>query len=286
MSWFNKKSTVEEYEEEFKANKLKQKHIFYDLYLTTGDPEEMRAFASELMDDADYNININKLTNFDDMEVEGIFKGGKLKPLRGVIKGTKSYEKGVKHPLLWKVLVALGVLSFLLVLIFKTQIPLPGGFSFDPQMFYLTGGIFLILGFIIYMLKEKIDLMIWLKVAGVYNIDEAKADVRIVLAGESEKKDKGAINALDDDLNEIYQVIAKKYIKKGQASEKITIVKQDTAETKIFEKLREVSSELDKFTKRLADQKISEKTYTDIKEQLEKKKKNLETMLDLLGTVQ
>lgn len=278
MGWFDKKSPVEEYEEEFKANKLKQKHIFYDLYITTGDPEEMRAYSSELMDDADYNININKLTNFDDVEVEGIFRGGKLKPLRGVIKGIKSYEKGVKHPLLWKFLVALGAVSFLLVLLLKTQLPY-------PEMFYLGGGLFLALGFITYMIKEKIDLTIWLKIAGVYNIDEARADVRVVLAGESAKKDKGAVNVLDDDINEIYQVIAKKYIK-NNAPKQITIVKQDTAETKIFERLREVSNELEKLNKRILEQKISEKTYSDIKEQLDKKKKNLETMLDLLGTVQ
>ncbi|MDD5417426.1 MAG: hypothetical protein PHW96_00880 [Candidatus Nanoarchaeia archaeon] len=276
---FDKKSTIEKYEDEFKSDKLKHKHVFYDLYITTGDPEEMRAFTAELLDDADYSININKLTDFEDVGVEGIFKGGKLKPLQSIIKGVKSHEKGVKHSFLWKFFAGFGALLFLLVLLFKASVPY-------PDFFYLGGTVFLILSFITYLVKDKIDLMLWVKISGIYNVEESKADIRVVIAGDTAKKDKEAIKLLDDDLNEIYQVIARKYIKLNKKKEeKITVVKKDTAEEKVIKALRESQSQLELLDKRLLKKEITEDTYKDVKVQLVHKKRNLETMMDLIETL-
>lgn len=277
MGFWHRKSVVEEYEEEFKTKRMKNRRVFYDLNIRAEDPEEFRARATELMQDADYGVVVNKLTSFEDVDVEGVFRGGKLKPIRGVIKGLKEIKKGSKFPFLWKLFTILAVLAPLYAYFF-------GGMHPEQFKTYLYSfSIFsIIVAFALYRIKEKVNIAVWLKLVGVYNVSDEQADLRVVIAGDCEKKDKKAFSELEEDIGEVYNVLSKKYIKTKKVP-KVIVVKEETAETKIFKKIREVESEKGSLNKRLIAGKLSEKTFNELRDELNKKKHKLETMLDIIS---
>lgn len=87
---------------------------------------------------------------------------------------------------------------------------------------------------------------------------------------------------LENDIGELYNVLSKKYIKTKQAP-KVTIVKEETAETKIFKKIREIENEKSTLNKKLIEGNLSEKTFNELREELDKKKQKLETVLDVIS---
>lgn len=276
-----RKLTVDKYEKEFETDKLRDKHIFYDLNVRVGDPEELRSTCVELLEDSDFTVSLNEMTKFEDKEFEKMFWGGRLKPLKSVIKANKDIKKGVKYPLLWKVLLMVGIAS--LVIFF-----FPESFRFNRTAFLYIAVSGVILSWLIFMIKKVVPVAVWFKIIGIYNVSDEKTDVRLVLAADSLKKDKEAFNRLENELSEIYSIIAKKYVNKISKREltqniKIETTKSEKPEVKVLSLLNDIDKEINKLERGLLDNKISEKTYRELKGKLGRKRSKLETLYDLLN---
>jgi hypothetical protein len=282
MAWL-RKPVVDKYEKEFKTDRLRDKHLFYDLNIRVGDPEELRTTAVELLADSDYTIRLNEMTKFEDKEFDKMFMGGRLKPLKSIIKAGKNVKKGPKFPLLWKIFVLLG-LAFLALRFIS-----PDMFGGEPTNNLLYAGIFfLLLSLAVYMIKKIVPLALWIKIVGIYNVEDQQADIRLVLAGDTKKKDKEAFGKLEDELSEIYSVLARKYMKKIDKKQivksvKIETKKDETAENKIQTLMIDLDRQIRKLEKNLVEGKVSEDTYNELKGKLKNKKDKLETLYDLLS---
>ncbi len=275
-----RKLTVEKYEREFETKKMRDRRLFYDLNIRVGDPEELRSDVNELLQDMDYDVVLNELTKFEDAEMDKMFMGGRLKPLKAVIKAKKIVRKGPKFPLIWKTFFILGLVSIVISL-------LPKDFGFTGTFRYISLGFFVLAG-LVYLIKEKIPLVIWIKIVGIYNVQDEQADVRVVLAGDILKEDKTVFSKLEDELSEVYNVLARKYIKKLSKRQIVSQIKlpekaKTNPEARILEIMADVDKELSKLERNLINGKITEATYKELKEKLQKKKEKLSTIYDLLN---
>lgn len=280
MFW-KRKPIVEKYEEEFKTDKLRDKRIFYDLNIRVGDPEEFRVYANELLEDLDYKVNINKMVKFEDVEFEDFFQGGRLKPLKCIIRARKEIKKGPKYPLLWK-LFAVSGLAFLLLYFIPKEF-LPSG-VLNSTAIITASSILLISAVLTYMIKKVVPLMIWIKAVGIYDVENTKADIKTIIASDVLYEDKESFTKLQDEVAEFYNVIAKKYIRKVPEKEKIVIVKkEEEPELKVLKKIKEVENEMSALDRSLIEGKMSEETYREIKNRLERRKEKLETIFDLIS---
>ena len=282
---FDKRSVVEKYEDQFKIKEMRNKHIFYDLYARVDDPEEARGFITELLRDTDWKTSVNKLMKFEEMEIEGIFRGGKLKPFKNIIKAYKEFKKGCKYPLLWKLFFFLGI-GFLGFYIYLMAFGLQG---WNPELILGITPIWFFLALLIYSMKESVSMALWVKASGVYDVKDEKADLRIIIAGDAEKKDKEAFDRLGDDVTEIYNVINRKYV--SSVKRKITqkqIIKElkpkkKDPETHLFKSLKNMEKQTAKLEERFINGEIDKETYKDLKKSLGKRKSKVETMLDLVS---
>ncbi|MCW1296525.1 MAG: hypothetical protein OH319_02490 [Candidatus Parvarchaeota archaeon] len=278
--FFSKKTVIERYEEEFKTEHMRNKHIFYDLNIRAGDPEELRSFSMELLEDLGFTTILNEMTKFDDPEFEGIFRGGRLKPTKSIIKSLKELDKGSKFPIIWKIFLAIGIVSLLLYVLPWSLVQESTILSEWKSYSLWIGGIFILAAIIVYYIKEKIGLAVWIKIAGIYDVEDEKCDVHLMISGDSEKKDKEAFKKLENDLAELYDVISRKYIKRKEKEPKITIGREP--EIQALNSLREINKEIDNLQKRFTEGKVSEETYKQLKEELERKKDRYETILDIV----
>jgi hypothetical protein len=279
MIFGKRKTKVEVYEEEFKTERMKDRHLFYDLYIKAGDPEEVRAFSAELVETLDFRPVLNILTKFEDVEFEEIFKGGRLKPVKCILRATKELRKGPRYPLAWKGFALLCVISLFLYL-FPTALV---GVEFNRELLIYSGSGSALLSLIIYMIKEKISLFLWLKIAGIYDVSSEESNIRLIIAGDCDKKEKTALAKLEEDLSEVYNVLARKYVKRKKEKEVVVVVKKKKApELKILGAMKGIDKELAELDKRLAEGKISEETYKDVKASLQRRRSKLETLLDLV----
>lgn len=277
---FEGKTVIEKYEDEFKTERMRNKHIFYDLNVRTGDPEEIRAYSAELFKDLDYKTVLNEMTKFEDAEFEGIFRGGRLKPLKSIMKGVKEFNKGVKYPIIWKLFFVLSAFSILLTFAksWVETVPLLQAWS---NYGWYAAAVMLIAAFIAYQIKERIGLALWVKMAGIYDVESSKADLRVIIAGDSEEKDKEAFMKLEDDVSEFYNVVARKYVKRKEGE--AAVIERKPQETKIFENIKDVNDDISKLEKKFIDGKITEDTYKNLKSDLERKKEKFEILLDVIS---
>lgn len=282
---FDKRSVIEKYEDQFKTNEMKNKHIFYDLYARVNDPEETRGFITELLRDTDWKTAVNKLMRFEELEIEGIFRGGKSKPFKNVIKAYKEFKKGCKYPLLWKLFFFLGIgfLGFYLyILAFQTT-------GWNPSIILGITPIWFFLALWIYSMKDSVSMAMWIKASGIYDVKDEKADLRIVIAGDAERRDKKAFDSLSEDVTEIYNVLNRKYVPTGKS--KITqkqIVKElkpkkKNPETHLLKTIRDLEKQKTKLEERFINGEIEKDTYNELKNSINKRKSKAETMLDLIS---
>ena len=209
------KTIVEKYEDQFKVKKMQNKHIFYDLYSRVGDPEELRRFVGELLQDMDWKTTLNESTSFEDADMEGIFRGGKLKPFKTIVKSYKTHKKGPRFPWLWKLLALIGV--FFLGTYFYTLINTDVTWTTNIKNWILWMTPLWFAGSIaVYSIKETVRMALWVKLAGIYDIGSEEADLRIVISADAEKRDKQAFNQLESDVAEFYNVVARRYVKKTE----------------------------------------------------------------------
>lgn len=271
---------VEKYEEEFKTQTMRNRKLFYDLFARVGDPEELRAHCSQILDTLEFKSPLNELTKFEEStELEGMFLGGRLKPVKGIIKAIKEVKRGSRFPKLWKILLLLGLIS---IILFISPSLIPQSLSFK-QEYFLYGGISLILlSILLFLIKEKIHLYTWVKIVGVYDIESEKADVRIVIAGDCDKKDMDAFSKLEEDVSELYNELARKYVKKKEEKPMIIIKEKEAPEARVIKLVRDLENQLASLDSKLAQGKISEEAWKVAREELNRKKEKLEILLDLL----
>ncbi|HDQ60013.1 MAG TPA: hypothetical protein ENN30_02360 [Candidatus Woesearchaeota archaeon] len=289
MALFGKdKTIVEKYEEQFKVEEMQNKHIFYDLYARVGDPEELRGFTSEILRDMDWKTTLNELTKFDEMELEGIFRGGRLKPFKNIIKTYKSFKKGPRIPWLWKALALTGFifLGVYIYTILRTDVEWTS--NIKTWLMIITP-LWFIASITVYSIKETVQMAIWVKTAGVYDVASEEADLRIVIAADAEKKDKEAFNMLESDVAEFYNTLTRKYVKKVKREETKTEIKQELQKdsedpaVKVIKALKDIDKQIANLEKSFVAGKMKEATYQEIKGDLEKRKSKLETISDLLN---
>jgi len=282
------KTVVERYEEQFKVEAMQNKHIFYDLYARVGDPEELRGFTSELLQDLDWKTTLNELTKFEEMELEGIFRGGRLKPFKNIIKTYKSLKKGPKVPWLWKALAGIGFVFLGVWIYTMINTSVQWTANLRNWLMWITP-LWFIGSIIVYGIKETVQMAIWVKIAGVYDIASEEADLRIVIAADAEKKDKEAFNQLESDVAEFYNVLTRKYVRKLKREETKQEIKQELKkdtqdpDVKIVKALRDIDKQIANLEKSFVAGKMKEATYQEIKGDLEKRKDKLGTISDLLN---
>lgn len=279
---FKKKTILEKYEEQFKVKEMQNKHIFYDLFARVGDPEELRSFITELLQDYGWKASLNVLTKFEEMDIEGIFRGGRLKPIKSIIKSYKQLKKGPRYPLLWKLFFFIGI-CFLIFYLYTVAFPT----EWNPNFIIKITPIWFILSLLIYSIKETVSMAMWIKIAGVYNIQDEEADVRIVIAADADKKDKEAYNKLEADISEIYGILSKKYVPRKKVTRTMIIrelkPKKKNPAIALLKTIKDIDEQLAVLNKRFIKGEIKEETYKELKEDLEKRRAKADTLLDLIS---
>lgn len=274
---FGRKVRVEKLEEEFKTNKMRNRTVFFDLNIRATDPEEVRARSTELITDVDFQPILSELTQFEDVEFENIFRAGRLKPVKFITKAEREERKGTRYPMLYKLLAVVG-LGCLLIALFRDMLYL----GIDQMSFLIVAAASLLLSIGFYSIKKVIPMALWLKIAGIYDIESNKSDLRIIISADTLKPDKVVAKKLEEDITELYNVLADKYVTKTKFSPLIVKSKAATAETKIQDTIKSVEVELDKLNSRLSSGEISEDTYKEVKNNLMKRREKLETIQDLV----
>ncbi len=267
---------LERYEKQFKAKELRNKRIFYDLYARVDDPEELRGLIVQLLKDMDWKVTLNELSRFEELELEGIFRGGRLKPVKALIKAYNQVIKGSKYPILWKLFTIFGLISLFIYFAIITY-----GWNLESNFFlYLTPILFAI-ALVLYEIKEKVRLAIWVKIAGIYDIQRESADLRVLIAADADKDDKEAFDKLNDDVSEFYSELNRKYVKRIREIKPTSTKVFSPKLNKILQGLVEVNKEIDKLEKKFVNGKVSESTYKELKKELQKKKEKLEMLAEL-----
>ncbi len=267
---------VERYEKQFKASELRNKRMFYDLYARVDDPEELRSFIVETLKDMDWKVTLNELSRFEELELEGIFRGGRLKPVKALIKAYNQVVKGSKYPILWKLFTIGGLLSILIYFAIITY-----NLTIEADIFLYIAPVLFVAALILYEIKEKVRLAIWVKIAGIYDIQRESADLRILIAADADKDDKEAFDKLNDDVSEFYNELSRKYIRRIRKIKPNAEKPFSPKLEKILQGLAEVNREIKKLERRFVNGKVSEKTYKELKKELEKRKEKLEMLTEL-----
>ncbi len=281
--------TIKNYEKEFETDVLEKRHVFYDIYIKSNDPQELRNQMSESLSDFDYKILLNEMSKFEDNELEETFRGGNAKPIRVLIKSAKDNKKGSKYPLLWKTCLILGIIAlFILLAYYRSYIY--GSFTaiaYQPSNFltYSTVGLF-VLALIFFMIKKVVPMYVWAKIIGVYDPTEQSANVRIVIAGDCKVKDKDSYAKLESDMTELYSEISRIYsnkLDKRQMSSSVSGFIGSGGVNGLTSKLKNIEKESADLERNFVAGKISEEQYKTLKASIEMKKAQLETLFDLVN---
>jgi len=259
---------------------MRNQYIFYDLNVRAGDPEELRSFTAEIMQEVGFNPVLNELIKFEDAEMEDVLRGGRLKPVKNIVKGRKEFVAGEKYKFMWKFFAFIGFFSLLLY--FVTNI---FSLQLNKAALLILTGVFMPLSLIVYSIKEKITLSLWVKNIGIYNVEDEESDIRIILSADCSKKVKEALKKLEEDVSEVYNVLAGKYVRRKALRVDKMIKKRrgETSAVPLLRNIRSVEKEMDALDARFANGEISEKAYNDVREKLERKKDKYEILLDLLN---
>lgn len=282
-----KERVIEQYEEEFNTKQLENRHVFYDLYLKTEDPQELRSRIAEELTDKDYKILLNETTKFEEnSELEEVFRGGNTKPIRVVIKAAKDRHAGAVYPKAWK-----GFLVLTIVLLAITLIYSRGAFyqafssySSHPSSWLVYATIASFILFLIFLFfRYVVPMYVWVKIIGILEPNE-NANVRVVLAGDCQFKDKESYAELEGDLSEVYYDLTRHYVRakisKDTMIESIPFRSENSR--KLMDKLRDIEKQLSDLERNFAAGKISEDSYKQLRNELEQRKTQVEALLDVV----
>ncbi len=272
MFW--RRPYVEDLEKEFKTDKLRDKRVFHDLNIRVQDPEEFRRRCVETLTDNGYRISLNEMTEFESTEFKNFFRGGRLKPIKSIIKGVKSKSIGAKYPAIWKILLTVFVIALIGYFLPYEEL--------NKDLLFWTTMITLPLGLMVFLMKESVKSMAWVKMVGVYDVEGLKADLRVVISADTDKDKKEILNKLKDDMSYVYDDLARKYMKKVKPEDRmIKEVPQDKT-VKVVQEITKLNNQMDMLREKLVNSRVSEEIYKDVMRSLEKKKDKMETILDLI----
>ncbi|MBE5729650.1 hypothetical protein IG206_02520 [Candidatus Parvarchaeota archaeon] len=283
-------SVVKNYENEFDTKVMENRHVFYDLYVKSNDPQALRNEIAESLGDMDYKLLLNEMTKFDDENLEEVFRGGNAKPIRVAMKAAKDNKKGSKYPILWKAFLILGVILLAVLLVYARGEIYNNisTFSTTPSALLLYGTIASFVLFVLFLeIKYIVPIFLWSKIVGIYDPTSSSANVRIVLAGECQFKDKDSYARLESDMNEIYSELSRKFANKLDKTQLSSNVETGLSigrgqNQKLTNELRDIENQLSDLERNFAAGKVSESSYKDLKAKLEMKRTQLETLFDLL----
>ncbi len=273
------KTTVERYEEQFKTQNLKKRRLFYDLFIKA-PPEEARRYCTELLQSLDWKTTLDKSASFEEMDVEGVFRATALKPYKALIKSYKQFIKGPKYPFAWKVLAFTGIILLFLYFwaVFKNL-------HWNTYILLIGAIGSFVAALLVYLIKDVINMAVWIKLVGVYNVEKNMAELRLILAADAEKADKDAYMKLEEDVAAIYDALARKFGKRVMAKEEVQKVEEgEKFLVKLANALARVSRKMDELEDKYDAGKISKDKYREMKKELKERRKILEAMLELVKT--
>ncbi len=267
------KKFVDSIEDEFTTSKLRSKHLFHDINLRINDPDEFKQTTINYLRSLDFNINVSELTEFDeDKELSKFFKAGRLKPIRSIIKAGRQTITGSKYPVIWKLLVLTAIISIIGLMLPYQQLN-------KELLFYITT-LSLITSLIAYGAKQVIKSSVWIKVVGIYDVENTKADVRVIISADINKYNQKVFNKLQEDVTELYELISHKYLKPTQPLVKpVTKTRSD----ELINRIAKINEQERKAREQLLNNKISEETYKQLISDLRKEKNQVNTIIDLLS---
>ncbi len=268
MFW--KKTFVDSVEEEFKTSKLRNKRIFHDVNLRVADPDELRANIVDYLRGLDFYIILNEMTEFEESdEFAKFFRGGRLKPIKSIIKASKQTMLGTRHPKLVAFFFLAGLISTIFYLLPYQQLNKITLFYFSITSFILSGLFFLV--------KKIAKCYVWIKIVGIYDVEGLKADVRLVLSADGDLYDE-----LRDEVAELYHLISRKYFRFPRES--IVKPSSKSKQQEIIEKIIKINNDERELRDKLIRGKISEELYNNVMNSLEHDKEKLETILELISS--
>ena len=285
MGFFTPRTMVERFEEEFNTKRMENRDVYHELNIRSGDPELLRTQVLELVEGMGYDIIINKFTKFEDAEFNTLFRAGRLKPLRAVMNAEKNVETGSMFPWLWKTVAVFGVIFFILYLLPQTFYD-SLGITLSKEYFVAASVILLLSALLLWYSRKTETMSIWFKASGIYNVQDETSDFKVIFSGETSSEDKSLAKKLDDEITELFRIISRKYVKQKEAPTKaiLTLPKgKKDADIDIIRGINRVDDDLRKLDSRLATGQISEGVYLEVKENLNDRKRKLETILDLIN---
>jgi hypothetical protein len=283
-----KKPVIQEYEQEFSVKQLENRHVFYDIYLKVDDVQELRGRVAEELTDKDYKILLNETTKFEEnSELEEVFRGGNTKPVRIVIKAAKDRNAGPVYPKAWKAFLILSIILFAITLAYSRSAfyqAFNSTYTTHPSSFlvYATLGSFIL--FLVFLLfRYVVPMYVWVKIIGILE-PNANANVRVVLAGECQFKDKESYAELEEDLSEVYYDLTRHYVRAKISKDAMlqSIPFRSENSRRLMDRLRDIEKQLSDLERNFAAGKISEDSYKQLRSELEQKKAQVEALLDVV----
>lgn len=269
------KPFISQIENEFKTDKLRNKHVFHDANLRVNDPEEFRVSSVDYLRGLDFIVDANEMTEFEgDDEFEKFFRGGRLKPLKNIIKARRRTNVGSRYPLIWRLLLTAAIISLIGYFMPYEELN-------KDLLFYITT-ISIILSGIFYLTKKVIISSVWVKMIGVYDIEDMKSDVRVIISADTNESDLKIFDKLRDDISEFYELISRRYMKKADETLIIKPVTKTKSE-ELMTKLSGINNEIKELRSKFINGKISEDMFKKLNLTLESDKDKLETVIDFFS---
>ncbi len=263
-------------ENEFKTSNMRDKHVFHDINLRVSDPEEFRVTVVDYLRSLDYIVDVNEMIEFDDDgDFAKFFRGGRLKPLKNIVKARKVSVLGSRFPVIWRLLFLVGVVSFIGLFLPFEQLN-------DDLLFYVSSLSFFFAG-LFFIVKRVVTSSVWVKMIGVYDVDGVKADLRVIISADVSDSDLRVFDKLRDDVAEFYGLISRKYLLNVKLKEALIkpVTKSKTEE--LVSRIMKVNKDSRLLQDKFINGRVSEDVFKRLMASLDKEKDKLETILDLVS---
>jgi len=270
------KPYVTNVEREFKTDKMRDRHVFHDVNLRVNDPEDFRVTSVEYLRSLGYIVDVNEMTEFEqDDEFSKFFRGGRLKPLKNVIKARHSSYLGSRFPTVWKLLLLVGITSLISYFLPFEEL--------NKDFLFYTFTISLIFAGLFYLIKKVVVSSVWVKMVGVYDAESVKADVRLIISADISESESKVFDKLRDDVAEFYNLVSHRYLRKPVKEDSLvkSVTKSKTEE--LVTKIMKVNKNMEVLRDKFINGRVSEDVFKRLISSLEKDKDKIETVLDLVS---
>jgi len=270
------KPFVTHLEDEFRTDKLRDKHVFHDVNLRINDPEEFRMTCVEHLRSLDFIVDVNEMTEFEEGgDFDKFFRAGRLKPLKNIIKARRVKSTGSRFPVMWRLLLLIGVISLISYLLPYDQ--LNKDFLFYVMTFSL------ILSGLLYLVKRVVTSSVWVKIVGVYDVESMQADIRVVVSADTSESELRIFDDLRDDIAEFYDLVTRKYTRESSAKEVLVKPAAKGKTEELVERIVKVNNDIKTLNEKFINGRISEEAFNKLSNSLDKEKEKIETVLDLVS---